>query len=189
MINIEQWIFSFRNDGLLQFESISMKPNETMDINKRETVSWIIKHPSENKYLILARPTGQKRFLGGWVEQWETPEQAMKRELIEEIWFIDFDILWQIWNPIFSHFQHPSKNINLLAKTYFFFIKLTSENTQEVDPEELKKHEAQWIEEDKFFDYCTAPIGRLVWNRYQNVYKNSWDNYDVFDQKYIWESI
>lgn len=170
---IEQWIFQFREDGLLEFESITLAPNHEMNIVHKETVAGIIKHREKDEYLLLSRPTWQKWFLWWWVEQWETPLQAMQRELMEEVWYTDFSVIDQIWNPIFSHFQHPSKNINLLAKTYFFFIQLHSAERVKVSEEELQKHSELRVEKSAFDQTCTAPIWKLLWNRYIHWYLGS----------------
>jgi hypothetical protein len=183
--NTEQWLFYKQKNWIRLFLSEDQKPIHWAKEVENDTVTAIIKHWSEDKYLILDRPTGQKRFLGWWVERWETPRQAIEREIEEESGYIDFTNKGQLWWVVSAYFHHQTKWINLLAHNYCFIIELESETEIEISKEEELKHKKVWIPKEEVGNFCNAPVGKCYRNRYIRGYLVWNSDYNILDEEYI----
>lgn len=185
MKNTEKWLFYKKDDWTWLFLSEDQKPIEWSKEVERNTVTAIIKHPKKDAYLVLNRPTGQRRFLWWWVESWESPRQAIEREVKEESGFIDILNKGQLgWN-ISAYFHHQTKFINLLAHNHCFIILLQSEMEIEMSANEKQKHQLIWIDKNQVNDYCNAPVGNMYRNRYIHGFMKWITNYDELDNKYV----
>lgn len=103
----------------------------------------------DGKFLICQRPANKKRallweFVGGKQEQWETPEEALKRECREEL-AIEVDV-----KDIFCQVKHvyPDVTVHLTI-----FEAETRDN-----PTMLEHNDIRWItpEQIQNFKFCPA---------------------------------
>jgi len=109
------------------------------------------------KLLIARRPEGRHmggkwEFPGGKLEADELPEQALKRELREELG-VEAEI-----GPIRAAipYRYPEKDVLLL----FYSARVTEGEPRPIDEAELR-----WIGADELDGYDFAPVDRLLVDR------------------------
>ena len=110
---------------------------EGLPIVERDPVAVIIKHPSEDLYLIAKwKQSVWNGFLTGGIEGSDTLEETVKREIHEETGFKNVAEI--VPQNFVSHglFFHPVKNVNRLAHYHLVFALLGNLDKDEVSEEE-----------------------------------------------------
>ncbi len=131
----------------------------------RKTVSAIIKHPTEEKYLVV-KEGKDSIFPGGGIEGGESKEQALRREIIEETGYKNIDIK----NIVLSNFGCSGfripRNRNQISDDTFYFVILKNE---EKVPSEIEegKHSIHWVEKEKVESEITWEHHKLIWEIFQ----------------------
>jgi leucyl-tRNA synthetase/predicted alpha/beta hydrolase family esterase len=127
------------------------KPKENKEFIKRDSVSVIIKHPKEEKYIILdwKNDLDWKSFVVGGIENGEKIEEAAIREMKEETGFVDIKNLYQINAINYNKFYAAHKDLNRESIHYPVVIELASLEKVETKNEDTKNHEFIWIEKEK----------------------------------------
>lgn len=106
---------------------------------------------SENRVLLAKRPEGKAlaglwEFPGGKIEAGETPENALKRELKEEL---GIDINIENLKPIqFSSFNYQD---------FHLLMPLWELRVWENEPKPLEKQEIVWVRADELHKYDVPP--------------------------------
>ena len=72
--------------------SKTQAPKSDKDIKYKESVTAIIKHWNKEEYLLLWWNNWLYGLVGWCIEDWETSQEALKREIIEETWYTDIEI-------------------------------------------------------------------------------------------------
>lgn len=177
----EEWIFTKINN-IWHFESLYQKVDASLETQERDTISCIIKHWSEDKYIVANRKTWQKRLLWWWMD-WENIETSGIREIIEESWYNDIKFIDSIWTNIVVKFRHQTKWANMIANNHSGIYHLNSDSKNIVDESELSKHEMKRIDFEDVMSELNAPVSKMIRNRYIN-YISDW-NYDQIDEEFI----
>lgn len=153
-------------------------PVDWKRIEERKNISVIIKHPSEEKYLLLDWESfWWKSFVVWWVEENESYEEATKREIIEETWYNDFLEIKPIWWEIHSQYYAKHKDVNRHSILKFFFIKLNSlQNIWHLESE-TEFHNFLWVDREKVKNYLNINTHLYSWNLFQK-------NIDI-DEEYL----
>ncbi len=144
------------------------KPVAGKPVIERDVAYAIIKHWSEDKYLALKwkQVDHWTSLVMGGIDTGEDAVSAMKREVSEETGFTDFKKAYDLQFEVHSKFYQHQKGENRYAKAQTIVIELGSGAQNNVDEEELKKHEPLWIEKNKMEDFLVHGNHKLSWNKY-----------------------
>ena len=124
------------------------KPKDGKDFIKRDSVSVIIKHPKEEKYIILdwKNELVWKSFVIGGIEKGESIKEAALREMKEETGFVDVKNIFEINALNYNKFYAAHKDLNRETIHYPVIVDLASLEKVETNDEETKNHEFRWVE-------------------------------------------
>ena len=140
---------------------------EGLAIVERDPVAVIIRHPSEDAYLI-AKWKGiiWNGFLTGGIEEGDSLEQTVKKEIHEETGYRHVSKI----NPtdFVSHalFFHTVKNVNRLAHYHLVLAELADLEKDEVSEDESKIAEFVWVPRTEVADLLTNKAMKLLWEFY-----------------------
>ena len=128
------------------FKKNDLKPN--LKIEERNIILAIIKHWDEDKYLVLRyKKNNSRAFLTGGIEDNETPEEALIREIKEETGFINIRKIEKICNTDCT-FYNSIKNVNRRAFTCNYYVELENGENIGVSEEEKNISDFEWVNED-----------------------------------------
>lgn len=140
---------------------------ENLPIVERDPIAVIIKHPTDNLYLISQwKKSNWNGFLTGGIEDGDTLEQTVAKEINEETGFKNISKI--VPTDFVSHglFFHPIKNVNRLAHYHLVFAQLENLEQDEVDEEEKAIADFVWVEKDNVLELLTRNDMKLLWNFY-----------------------
>lgn len=134
-------------------------PREGKEWSPRKNVQAIVKHPTEEKIIQLHwKQVPWKTFVIGGVEEGESYEEAIIREVKEETGYKNFKKIEKLGWQMESHFYAGHKDINRQAFTQVFVIELADLDKEGLSKEENEKHSVAWVpisEIDKTFWPCS----------------------------------
>jgi leucyl-tRNA synthetase len=149
-------------------------PERTDDINpprdgepfiERLVAQVIVKHPTEDMIGILRSKVDEKAvytFVVGGVEEGEDIEVAAQREVTEETGYTDIKSTSLLGLEYFGQFYHVDKKINRRAHFVNVVVELNSLDRADIDQEELRKHEFEWVDLNDADKY-------MMWSETQRV--------------------
>lgn len=101
-------------------------------------------------------------FIGGGVENEESQIDALKREIVEETGYVDFDVLEKIPVSFFVEGYRHTKGNNQKSFGCCFHVKLKSENRVKSEVEE-GKHSLIWLKKEEIEKKLTWPQHLAAW--------------------------
>ncbi len=137
------------------------------EIKERSNVACIIKHPTEDKYLISKwRKVTWNGFVTGGIEDGETAEDAARKEVLEETGFTAVKSV--SLKDFTSHglFYHPIKEENRFAHYRLAVVELSSLDRQEVDEAEQAICDFVWVDKEEVEALLTRFDMRSLWQFY-----------------------
>jgi 8-oxo-dGTP pyrophosphatase MutT (NUDIX family) len=140
---------------------------EGAEIVKRNNVALVIKHPTENQYLISKwKQVDWSGFLTGGIEGNESKEETAKKELVEESGFKNIRKVTDMNFVSNGLFYHVVKKQNRLAHYNLVFIELEDLEQNEVSEEEKLICDFVWVEESKVVKNLKRDDMKNLWNFY-----------------------
>lgn len=119
------------------------------EIHNIHSFTSIIKHPSEDKYLLIKFQNNKFWFVGWKIEWEETKADALTREIVEETGYTDFEIKEVLLENAFGLWYKPHKDRLDRAHDKVFLVHLLNEKNVGISEEEQKKHTTQRATKDE----------------------------------------
>ncbi len=138
-----------------------------LPIIERDPVAVIIRHPTENSYLLADwKRADWKGFLTGGIEEGDTLEETVRKEIHEESGYKNVARI--VATDFQSHalFFHPVKNVNRLAHYHLVFAQLADLEKDAVSEDESKIADFIWVPYEKVEHTITRKGIKLLWNLY-----------------------
>lgn len=147
-----------------RFEHAENKHQPNAPTVPREVICAVVKHPSEDKYLIV-KPKGSDFWspLMGGIDDGETPEETAKRELVEEAGYDDIKSIEAFDEVLASVFYAQHKNVNRVAYLHTVKIELASLRAQDISEEEKAGQENYWATVQEVAERCTGAGAKEVY--------------------------
>jgi leucyl-tRNA synthetase len=134
---------------------------------RRDSVYGIVKHWKEDKYLCLDwKQFNWKSFIIGGIEKGETPEQAVIREVKEETGYQDIKTVKKVSIEVFSKFFAGHKDENRHARYIPFFVELGSDEYIKPKEEDVRNHEAVWLDKKDVSKFLNLDNNSIIWDTY-----------------------
>lgn len=125
-----------------------MQPDKPISI--RTNAKIIIKHRSEDKYLLLKNDTFGYHLVGGGIDEGESIMAAAIREAKEETQYENFEVLKELNGfEIHSDFYQPLKKQNRYLIEKFIVLQCKDDETSDTKLEDHEAFEYHWVDADK----------------------------------------
>lgn len=145
------------------------KPRQDKEWRERKNVSVIVKHATENKYIVLDwEKFGWKSFVIGGIEKDETASEAAVREVKEETGYIDIKKVYEVNAKNHNEFFAAHKDINTKAFHTPVVIELKSMKQIKTEEEETKNHIFKWVDEKDVIDNINLENHKFMYEMYKN---------------------
>ncbi len=143
-----------------------------VDIVERNNVACIIKHPSEEKYLLsFWKKVDWVGFLTGGIEAGESLEETVKKEVMEESGYKNIKSIADLHFASHGLFYHVVKNQNRLAHYNLVLVELDNLEQDEVNNEEKEICDFIWIAKDEVMNNLKRNDMKFLWEYYLNSSK------------------
>ncbi|MDD2504988.1 MAG: class I tRNA ligase family protein, partial [Bacilli bacterium] len=136
------------------------------EIHKNSIVA-VVKNPKTNKYLTINwKGLGGRLFVGGTLEENESPLECAKREIIEETGYNDLKYLHTGF-PINHHYYAYNKNkaYNINCKLIYFELQSESQEKQKLDLAEQGKFIVEWADEATILNEVKDELHKTAFTR------------------------
>lgn len=141
---------------------------EDLPIVERDPIAVVIKHPHEDLYLLADWKNSEwKGFLTGGIENEDSLESTVKKEIHEETGYKNVSRIVPMDFTSHSLFFHPVKNVNRLAHYHLVFAQLEDLEKDSVSEEESSIAEFIWVPFDQVSSMLTRKGMRLLWDYYK----------------------
>jgi 8-oxo-dGTP pyrophosphatase MutT (NUDIX family) len=141
--------------------------NPSAPIVERDPVAVIIKHPTDELYLLAKwKKSDWTGLLTGGIEEGDTLEETVKKEIHEETGFKNVAYIQPLDFVSHGLFFHPIKNVNRLAHYHLVFAQLKDLEQDEIAEDEKAIAEFVWIQKEEVLGLLTRNDMRLLWEYY-----------------------
>ncbi len=127
------------------------------------TVDVIIKN--ENDEYLLQIEDDQVHCVGGGIEEGETPEEAIVREMVEETGYTNFEVTGVVADHVQGQAYRIPKNRNQQCDSKFFEITVRGDERVKSEVED-GKHQQKWVKKEEVRNQLTWDHHTFVWDLY-----------------------
>lgn len=139
--------------------------NEQAPIVERDPIAVIIQHPTQDLYLLAQwKKTNWNGFLTGGIEDGDTLEETVKKEVREETGYLNIQSIKDAQFVSHGLFFHPIKNVNRLAHYHLVIARLDDLEQTGISEEEKNIAEFNWFSEQDVSKLLTRNDMRVLWN-------------------------
>lgn len=135
-------------------------------IIERNPIAVIIKHPTEQSYLIAKWNNGWCGLLTGGIEDGDTVEDTVRKEILEETGYKNVGNIQKLDCVSHGLFYHIVKNVNRLAHYHLVFATLKDLEQQAISEEELAIARFIWIKKDEVDEILSRNDMKKLWRFY-----------------------
>ena len=138
-----------------------------LPIVERDPIAVIIKNPTDDLYLLADwKQAVWRGFLTGGIEEGDTVEQTVRKEILEETGYLHVKTIEE--TDIVSHalFFHPVKNVNRLAHYHLVIAQLADLEHTDVTDAEQAIADFVWVPFAEVEETLTRKGIKLLWNMY-----------------------
>ena len=127
--------------------------HEGEPIMKRDTVMAVLHDPKADKYAVISWLwlwVDNFTFVLWWVDEWELPVDAAKREIIEETWYKNVSLTKHLWS-FQTEFWHAVKKRNQHNCTECYLFELVNDENDGHNQEDNENLEVVWMSKEELF--------------------------------------
>ena len=135
-------------------------------IIERDPIAVIIKHPSDDLYLIAKWSNDWCGFLTGGIEEGDTVENTVRKEILEETGFVNINFIKELDCVSHGLFYHIVKHVNRLAHYHLVSAILSDLEQKEVSEEELTIAKFVWVKKGDVENMLTRRDMKKLWRFY-----------------------
>lgn len=129
-------------------------PREGLPFIQRKNVAAIVKYDKEYLLLNWNETNYNISLITGGIEEDESREEAVRREVVEETGYYDIKNITEVDCINVSKFYVEHKNQNREAIYYPYLVELNSLKKMEIDDFELKEHSCVWMNKSELNQAC-----------------------------------
>jgi 8-oxo-dGTP pyrophosphatase MutT (NUDIX family) len=135
-------------------------------IIERDPIAVIIKHPTDELYLMAEWSNGWHGFLTGGIEDGDTLEDTVRKEILEETGFKNVGKIQKMDCVSHGLFYHTVKHVNRLAHYHLVFATLADLEQTEISEEELAIAKFIWVKKDAVDETLSRNDMKKLWRFY-----------------------
>lgn len=137
-------------------------------IVERDPIAVIIQHPTEDQYLIARWSNGWCGFLTGGIEEGDSLETTVHKEVLEETGYKNVSEVQVMDYMAHGLFYHIVKHQNRLAHYHLVFAKLADLDQQDISEEEKAIATFMWVEKGNVAETLKGGAMGKLWEFYLN---------------------
>lgn len=143
------------------------EPRADKETRTRAVVSAIIRRAGTDEYLLQDMSDGRRGFTGGGVEEGETMEEALRREVREETGYTEMKIVAHL-GEIWGNGYKPKKDLNCFDSDQVFVVEVTGEPQQTRAEEDLTAHQLVWKPVSEVEGFVNLQHHQFAWRLYRS---------------------
>ena len=145
-----------------------LKPSNDKKTTSRDVVSAIIYNKTKDEYLTLEWSNGDIGFVGGGVEESETFEDAILREIKEETGYTSVKIEKVIIPSLFGHGYKPRKDQNCFDLDKVFLVEILDDEQTNDHEGNGQNHIFKWMKKKDVDSKLTLDHHKFMWSWFVN---------------------